>query len=156
MKKKILYGSRDVAELDQLEKIASELIKTFDINGAPVPIEIMLQRPKADMWDEVDITELSVGFLKTGGHYSPRMSLARLLARHIAQSEWGNHRGIRELLKNDTDEEMLKAFARMLIMPAWMVAALSNSGRTPLTMSLHFEVPEDDARLRLSELTQRP
>lgn len=144
-----------MTELEQLEKIASELIKTFAIDGAPVPIEIMLQRPKPDMWDEVDITELSVGFLKTGGHFSPRMSLARLLARHIAQSEWGKNRGIRELLRNDKNEDMLRAFARMLIMPAAMVTALSASGRTPMTMSLHFEVPEEDARLRLSELLQQ-
>jgi hypothetical protein len=144
-----------VTNLDQLEKIASELIETFVINNPPVPIEIMLQRPKPDMWDEVDITELSVGFLKTGGHFSPRMSLARLLARHIAQSEWGNQRGMRELLKNDKNEEILKAFARMLIMPAAMVKALSASGRTPVTMSMHFEVPEEDARLRLTELSQQ-
>lgn len=144
-----------MTDLDQLEKIASELIKTFVINNPPVPIEIMLQRPKPDMWDEVDITELSVGFLKTGGHFSPRMSLARLLARHIAQSEWGNQRGMRELLKNDKNEEILKAFARMLIMPAAMVKALSASGRAPVTMSMHFEVPEEDARLRLTELSQQ-
>lgn len=142
-------------ELEHLENIASELIDSFGINGAPIPIEIMLQRPKADMWDEVDITELSVGFLKTGGHFSPRMSLARLLARHIVQSKWGYQRGIGELMKNDKNEELLKAFARMLIMPAAMVNALSASGRTPVTMSLHFEVPEDDARLRLAELYQR-
>lgn len=141
--------------LSQLEAIATELIKTFDIATPPVPIEIMLQRPKPDMWEEVDITELSVGFLKGGGHFSPRMSLARLLARHIAQSEWGETRGLREILKQDKNEELLKAFARMLIMPAPMVKALSPGARTPVTMSIHFEVPEDDVRLRLQELTNQ-
>ena len=136
----------------QLEDIANELIKTFDITNPPVPIEIMLQRPKPDMWEEVDITELSVGFLKTGGHFSPRMSLARLLARHIVQSSWGQQRGLSELLKGDKHEEQLRAFARMLIMPAPMVKALSAGARTPVTMSMHFEVPEDDAKMRLNEL----
>ncbi len=144
-----------MTNLSQLEDIAAELIHTFEINSPPVPIEIMLQRPKPDMWSEVDITELSVGFLRTGGHFSPRMSLARLLARHIIQSEWGESRGLRDLLKQDKNEEMLKAFARMLIMPTSMVKALSLNARTAPTLSVHFEVPEEDARLRLQELATR-
>ncbi len=141
-----------MTDMIQLETIAGELIKTFEIQNPPIPIEIMLQRPKPDMWDEVDITELSVGFLKTGGHFSPRMSLARLLARHIVQSDWGHRRGLQDILKQDKNEELLRAFARMLIMPAEMVKSLSAGARTPITMSMHFEVPEDDARLRLKEL----
>ncbi|MBZ0280353.1 MAG: hypothetical protein K8L97_06405 [Anaerolineae bacterium] len=142
-----------MSNMNQLEAIASELIKTFEIENPPVPIEIMLQRPKPDMWDEVDITELSVGFLKTGGHFSPRMSLARLLARHIIQSDWGDKHGLHEIFQHDKGEELLRAFARMLIMPAEMVKKLSSGARTPVTMSMHFEVPEDDARQRLQELS---
>ncbi|MBI5669172.1 MAG: hypothetical protein HZC41_14300 [Chloroflexi bacterium] len=141
-----------MTESNQLEAVASELIQTFEITSPPIPIEIMLQRPKPDMWHEVDITELSVGFLRAGGHFSPRMSLARLLARHVIQSEWGEGRGLREIFKDDRDESLLRSFARMLIMPADMVKALSPSARTPITMSMHFEVPEDDARQRLKEL----
>lgn len=136
----------------RLETIASELIQIFDIIHPPIPIEIMLQRPKPDMWHEVDITELSVGFLKGGGHFSPRMSLARLLARHVIQSEWGRQRGLHEIFKEDRDETLLRVFARMLVMPAAMVHALERDVRTPSTMSTHFEVPEDDARQRLQEL----
>jgi hypothetical protein len=141
-----------VTDLSRLEQVASELIETFEITGPPIPIEIMLQRPKPDMWQEVDITELSVGFLRAGGHFSPRMSLARLLARHIIQSDWGEKRGLRELFKDDKDESLLRAFGRMLIMPETMVKALSEGARTPITMSIHFEVPEDDANQRLKEL----
>jgi hypothetical protein len=141
-----------VTDLNQIEKVASELIQTFEITSPPIPIEIMLQRPKPDMWHEVDITELSVGFLRAGGHFSPRMSLARLLARHIIQSDWGEKHGLHEVFKEDKDESLLKAFARMLIMPSEMVNALSAGARTPITMSIHFEVPEDDARQRLKEL----
>jgi hypothetical protein len=144
-----------LTDFDELEAIAAELIQTFSIENPPVPIEIMLQRPKPDMWEEVDITELSVGFLKTGGHFSPRMWLARLLARHIVQSEWGERRGLYAMMKTDKDGEKLRAFARMLIMPTIMVKALSTNARTPITMSMHFEVPEDDARLRLQELANQ-
>lgn len=136
----------------QLEAIATEFIEIFEIHTPPVPIEIMLQRPKNDMWEEVDISELSVGFLKGGGHFSPRMSLARLLARHVVQSEWGAQRGLPELFKQGSWDEMTKAFARMLIMPIGMIKALTPEARTPLTMSMHFEVPEDDAKQRLDEL----
>lgn len=136
----------------QLESIATELIRTFEIEHPPVPIEIMLQRPHPDMWSEVDITELSVGFLKSGGHFSPRMSLSRLLARHIIQSEWGSKHGLEAIFRQDRDDQMLRAFARMLIMPLEMIRALSPGARTPVAMSVHFEVPEDDARQRLSEV----
>jgi hypothetical protein len=40
----------------------------------------------------------------------------------------------------------------MLVMPSTMVKALSSGARTPTAMSMHFEVPEEDARLRLDEL----
>ena len=144
-----------MTDLSHLETVASELIRIFEINSPPVPIEIMLQRPKPDMWREVDITELSVGFLKGGGHYSPRMSLARLLARHVVHSDWGESRGLKDILKNKDGEETLRAFARMLIMPMEMVKALTASARIPITMSMHFEVPEDDVKERLDELAGR-
>jgi hypothetical protein len=133
----------------QLEAIASELIENFEINTPPVPIESMLQYPKPDMWREVDINQLSGSFISIREHYSPRMSLARLLARHVVTSPWGIHRGLSELRHDDA---LLRAFARMLIMPVGMVKALSSGARTPTAMSMHFEVPEEDARQRLEEL----
>ena len=145
-----------MVDFDQLEKIASELIHTFEIEDPPVPIEIMLQRPKPDMWEEVNIADLSVGFLKTGGHYSPRMSLTRLLARHIIKSDWGDNRGLPAIMKQGKADEVVNAFGRMLIMPQEMVKALSEGARTPITMSMHFEVPEEDAVLRLKEVFSRP
>ncbi len=139
-------------DFGRLEEIASELIRTFEIEDPPVPIEIMLQRPKPDMWEEVNIADLSVGFLKTGGHYSPRMSLVRLLARHIIKSDWGDQRGLPAIMKPGENDEVVNAFGRMLIMPLEMVKALSEGARTPITMSMHFEVPEEDALLRLNEV----
>ncbi len=136
----------------QLELIAEELLAIFGIDHPPIPIEIMLQRPKPNMWQEVNITDLSVGFLRTGGPFAPRMSLARLLARHVLNSPWGDEHGLRELLKDDKTEEGLRSFARMLIMPGSMVRNLSVVARNPLSMSAHFEVPEEDARQRLKDV----
>jgi hypothetical protein len=111
----------------------------------------MLQHPKPDMWAELDIAKLSGGFLNIKEPYSPRMSLARLLARHVASSEWGKARELNTMVKN---EEQIAALARMLVMPMQMVKALSSGARTAPTMSMHFEVPEDDARIRLMELIE--
>ena len=138
-------------DLVKLDAIAVELLNEFDITHPPVPVESMLQRPVTDnMWEELDVTKLSGAFLSIRDRYSPRMSLARLLVRHVAASEWGKMRGVTELL--DSDEEKVKAFARMIVMPRTMVNTVSSAALNPTTLSLQFEVPEEDARLRLQEL----
>jgi hypothetical protein len=40
----------------------------------------------------------------------------------------------------------------MLVMPRAMIESLNKASRNPTTMSMQFEVPEEDARLRLQEL----
>ncbi|MDZ4763246.1 MAG: hypothetical protein SGI73_01745 [Chloroflexota bacterium] len=136
-------------EWSAIEKIAIELTEAFDITAPPIPIEKMLQLPKADMWEDLDIKQLSVSFLKVTDYYSPRMSLARLLARQLINSPWGHKRGLSDV---SSDETRLHRFARMVVMPASMVLELNESARTPSIMSVHFEVPLEDARLRLEEL----
>jgi hypothetical protein len=140
-----------MTDMKTLEGVAIELMDVFDINSPPIPIESMLQRPREDMWDEVDITHLSSTFLKVNDVHSPRMSLARMLARHVVSSPWGVARSLSGLLH---DPDMLHVFARMLIMPRHMVMQLTTGARTPTAMSVHFEVPEEDARKRLIEMTE--
>lgn len=136
-------------ELRKLEACVAELMTAFEITVPPVPIETMLQNPMPNMWEQVDATQLSGTFLSMKTQYSPRMSLARLLARHVAVSSWGKERNLSYILK---DEELLRIFARMMLMPANMVMILTSGARNPTTMSMHFEVPEEDARFRLQEL----
>jgi hypothetical protein len=136
-------------DLRKLEACVTELMTTFEIYSPPVPVETMLQNPMPNMWEQVDPTQLSGTFLSMRSQYSPRMSLARLLARHVAVSAWGKERNLYPVLK---DDEMLRIFARMLLMPESMVKSLSSGARNQTTMSMHFEVPDDDARLRLQEL----
>lgn len=134
-----------------LEKITEELMAIYEINTPPVPIESMLQSPLGNMWDEIDIGKLSSSFINVRDYYSPRMSLARLLARHIVTSPWGAERGMNSISK---DENMLRAFARLLMMPTSMVMALTPSSRAPEHLSIHFEVPLEDAVQRLQDLGQ--
>lgn len=138
-------------EWHALELIAEEVIKTFEINSPPIPIEKMLQHPKPDMWKDLDISQISVNFLKVTDYYSPRMSLARLLARQLCASQWGLRRSLDAIWG---DEIKLHRFTRMLVMPSSMIMELTLTARTPSIMSVHFEVPLDDARLRLEELNE--
>jgi len=138
-----------LSQTEQLELIASELIKEFDVTSAPVPIETILQNPKDGMWEKVDITQLSGSFLSLKDRYSPRMSIARLLAKHLTTCPWGEERDLFDMLR---DADNLNRFARMLIMPRHLVEQVNTAARTPTTMSLQFEVPVDDVRLRLDEI----
>ena len=136
--------------IKHLETAAIDLLEIYEIDEPPIPIETMLRNPRDNMWKQVDINQLSGTFLSIKDQFSPRMSLARLLVRHIVKSDWGRERELEAIFVED--EELLHAFARMLIMPAPMVEKLSSGARNPMAISLKFEVPEDDARIRLSEL----
>lgn len=121
----------------------------YGVQAPPIPIESMLQHPLDDMWEELDITKLSSSFINISNYYAPRMSLARLLARHIVGSSWGKERGLTEIAKN---EDLMRAFARMLMMPSNLISVLSPNARTPEWMSTNFEVPPEDAEIRLQEV----
>ncbi len=136
-------------KLADLEEVVEEILRVYEIDAPPIPVETMLQEPRDNMWEEVDVTQLSGSFLKMDNAYSPRMSLARLLARHITYSEFGAKHGLGAL---QDQEELTRAFARMLIMPRSMVDALGSGARTPAAMRLHFEVPQNDVKERLNDL----
>ena len=138
-----------MADTQALEQVVRELIELYTVTAPPIPIERMLQHPHPDMWNEVDMTDFSSSFLNVTTPFSPRMSLARFLARQIAKSPWGQKRGLDGL---DDDEDRLHRFARIIVMPIDLVMEINTESRTPQIISLHFEVPEDDARLRLQDL----
>jgi hypothetical protein len=138
-----------MADLQELEQVVRELVQLYAVTAPPIPIERMLQHPHPDMWNDVDMTDFSSSFLNITTPFSPRMSLARFLARQIAKSEWGQKRGLAWM---DEDEESIYPFARMIAMPVDLVMEISADSRTPQLISLHFEVPEDDARLRLQDI----
>ncbi len=138
-----------MADTQKLEQVVRELIELYGVTAPPIPIERMLQHPHPDMWTDVDMDDFSSTFLNVKTPFSPRISLARFLARQIAKTDWGAQRGLQEL---DGDDETIYRFARMIIMPVDLVMELNAGSRTPQLISLHFEVPEEDARLRLQDL----
>jgi len=142
-----------MSEYQTLEDAANTIMEIYEVATPPVPIETILQKPRDNMWDELDVTQLSGSFLRLDHRYSPRMSLTRMLARHIAFSTWGKGKGLDAILSQDTqDEKWLRIFARMLVMPSVFLQDLTTSERSPNAMSLRFEVPDTDAQKRLEEL----
>ena len=136
-----------------MEDAANSIMEIYEIDMPPVPIETILQKPRNNMWDEMDVTQLSGSFLSLKHRYSPRMSLTRMLARHVIFSQWGKEHGLHDIVTKDGDtEEWLRTFARMLVMPSIFLQDLTSSERNPSAMSLRFEVPDTDAQKRLEEL----
>lgn len=140
-----------MSNLSHLEPIAEDLIRMFDITELPIPVEMMLRNPKDGMWESVNISKLTGSYINLKSEFSPRMSIARLLAKHVVASAWGADRNLPALVRS---EEELAAFARMIIIPRNMVLALHASARTPVAMEMQFEVPAEDAELRLRDLSE--
>lgn len=135
--------------LATFERAVNDLMAAFDISRPPVPIELMLQRPRPGMWKEVNLSELSLSFINVSQRYSPRMSVARLLARHICRCEWGLARGLDAYAEND---EATRSLARAIIMPRQMLDEGGAASRLVPVLSDKFEMPEDDVERRLREL----
>src|SRR5579859_3700601 len=116
-------------QLAVIESAISDLMMAFDVSEPPIPVEIMLQRPKVGMWKEVNLSELSTAFINVKQRYSPRMSVARLLARCAVRCEWGEQRKLPLVASTD---DGLRALARAILMPRSMLDRLPAAGRTQI------------------------
>jgi len=130
------------------DAVVAELMDAFEVDRPPVPVELMLKRPRPGMWREPNLGDMSLSFIQVSSPFSPRMSIARLLARHVCGCPWGEARGLR---RDHADEE-IRYLARAILMPARMVAVVPGAQRDPLDLSARFEVPESDALARLQDL----
>ena len=138
------------AMLDEvIDPVVNEILSIFDVDRAPVPVELMLQRPREGTWPQVDIAEMSVSFLNLHDRYAPRMSAVRLLARNIARCEWGQERGLKVLFE---DFEYINVFARALIMPRQLLDGVDEDDFDRMTLGGRFEMPEEDTVSRLTDL----
>lgn len=134
---------------EHLEETVSLILTSFDLDSPPIPVELMLRRPRAGLWPEVDLAELSASFLDLSDRYSPRMSVVRLLARHIARCEWGEEHDLSGILN---DRDLINRFARAIIMPQAMLQRVIEDASDVTAIGLRFEVPENDVLLRLADL----
>lgn len=139
----------DEVTLELMEIAAQDIMEAFDVDQPPVPVELMLERPRDGLWPRADLAELTSSFLVMTDRYSPRMSVARLLARHIARSDWGVEHGLAEVFHS---KNLTNAFARVLMMPKQMVEHALESGQSEIALINRFEVPENDYMLRMEDL----
>ena len=137
------------ALLEKFESAVQEILKAFEIEQPPVPIELMLQRPREGLWEKANLSEISVSFLNMRDPYAPRMSAVRLLVRNIARSEWGAERGLSDIIE---EGEQINAFARAIIMPKQFIDSVDKSAIAEDILSIKFEVPERDVLDRLNDL----
>jgi hypothetical protein len=137
------------ALLSVIDPVVEEILALFDIDRPPVPVELMLQRPREDTWPMIDLSEMSATFLNLHDRYAPRMSAVRLLARNIARSPWGQARGLDSVIQ---DAASIHIFARALVIPAPLLHGIDQSFHDVKAIGLKFEVPESDAEARLSDL----
>jgi len=144
--------SKNAELLALIDRAVDEILLEFDVDKPPVPVELMLQRPRADTWSEIDLTEMSVTFLNMFDRFAPRMSAVRLLARNIARSDWGKERGLEVLLR---EGEWINLFARAIIIPRSLLEVVDESQHQREIVSLRFEVPEEDAEARLRDLGEK-
>lgn len=137
----------DVLEI--IEKAVEDMLDAFDVDRPPVPVELMLQRPREGLWPEIDLSEMSATFLNLHDRYAPRMSVVRLLARNVARSPWGQERGLNQVLQ---EIALINMLARAIIIPRRFLEPLEPDALTPTAISIRFEAPEEDVQQRLVDL----
>jgi len=144
-----MFGLMSELTQEQIERVVDEIMKAFDVDNPPVPVELMLERPRIGLWPRADLAQLTSSFLVMTDRFSPRMSVARLLARHIAVSDWGKERNLADVYSS---KNLTNQFARALMMPRQMVAATQETGQSEHALINRFEIPTNDYKLRLIEL----
>ncbi|MBX3082449.1 MAG: hypothetical protein KF716_12505 [Anaerolineae bacterium] len=132
-----------------IDLAVADLLTIYQVDAPPIPVELMLQRPKAGLWEAADPNELTNSAGMRQNKYTLRMSVSRLLARSISLSQWGHDHNLSVL---EYDKEALRAFARAILMPRKMLEQIYEGIRTPPVIAMRFQVPAEDAQLRLLDL----
>ena len=127
--------------IETIENAVHAMLEAFDVDAPPVPVDTMLQDPHEGLWEEVNVAEMSATFLSLHDRYSPRMSVVRLLARHVIRSAWGVEHGL-EVVR--TDVEYLHRFARAIVIPRQLFEEAGIDPSDIGEISDCFEVPESD------------
>jgi len=135
--------------LNFIDIAVADLMRIYEVDAPPVPVELMLHRPKAGLWEAADPNELTNSAGIRQSRYALRMSVARLLARSISESQWGREHNLASF---EQDREALRAFARAILMPRKMLENVYGGVRTPPVIAMRFQVPDEDAQLRLLDL----
>ncbi len=133
-----------------LIRLAESLLRYYDVAAPPVPVEQMLKEPPAGL-TVIDLTLISSVMEHGLFSHEPRMAMARLLCREIAQSA-----AAKEILGVDVSPSIsyaeMKFFARRLLMPAPWLHELVEQGLSIDQLSEHLQVPAYAVVTRLAEI----
>jgi hypothetical protein len=133
----------------ELEDAAIELLRMHGVEREPIPIEDILRRPVAELW-QPDLTDLSLQSFNAGDRYAARPTIARLVARYVGGCQWARDRGL--VGESGFTPEEMRYFGRALLMPKRWLITLSANERAPIGLRNRFHVPVWDAAERLAEL----
>lgn len=144
-----IHHAEDI-DMSHLESVIDELIETFNIQAPRVVVEQMLQFPKEDMCQAVDITQITDGIRLNpkDGVFGVRASTARFFARNLVESAWGKAHGIDQM----TSDEDIAQLGRMIMLPRKLILRIDEKFRTVSEISREFEAPESDVTIRLTQL----
>ena len=129
--------------------LSEALLKHYEVRQPPVPVERMLEDPIVGM---VEIDPGQISFVMEHGLYSyaPRLAMARLLFREIAESGIAGKAFEIELPGVTTAD--VKFFSRCLLMPAPWMHRLAQQALTVHQISVYLQVPSFAVVTRLAEL----
>jgi hypothetical protein len=136
-----------------MEYATLRVLEAYEIDSPPILIERMLQIPipalSQPLLFHLIAQPMIDGVVKP--HYTPKVYLAQLLAVQIGTSDWGRE-SLRVRREWVLDPVCREKFGRILMMPAHMMHLFSANEPTDEDLHLMFDVPVDQAALRLGEL----
>jgi len=143
-------STNDEATRSNLARLAEALLRYYNVTEPPVPIERMLKEPPAGL---TAIDSDQVSYIMEHGlyRYEPRLAMARLLYREIANSEAAMEAlGVK--VSSSIPYADMRLFARYLLMPADWITTLCQQGLSVEQISAYLQVPPDAVITRLAEL----
>lgn len=133
-----------------LSRLAEALLRYYSVTEPPVPIERMLKEPPAGL---AAIDSNQVSYIMEHGlyRYEPRLAMARLLYREIANSATAM-KALGVNVPSSISYADVRFFARCLLMPSGWITTLSQQGLSIEQISIYLQVPPDAVITRLAEL----
>jgi len=132
-----------------LDQLADLLLERYHITAPPVPASLMQKQTLYQLGD-IPYDQISFGLGHGIYEYAPHLAEARLLYHRLSNSEAALHAGFEASWPISRHE--IKYFARRLLLPEAWIRNLHAVDRTPAAISEKFQVPSQDAIVRLAEL----
>ncbi|MBN1681716.1 MAG: hypothetical protein JW966_15655 [Anaerolineae bacterium] len=142
-------GMQAIIRRARLEYLATQLLTLSRALRLPVPIEDILYSPPLDLW-HINPDQPPPCLMQTHDPLIKRLEMARTVARLVGESGWEPRQrllGSQSFSRNESD-----IFCMALLIPTALLAGLNEQQRLPGRVSCLFQVPDEQAAIRLVEL----